>query len=76
MLLLAGTLLRLVRVPGLIPIDDQFSLFEEERARHRKHDLETAIDKIRGKYSYGSVRCGLVLLALRLDLDAKGASVK
>ena len=60
-----------VRALGLVPADEQLSLFPEEQARRKEHDLEAVLDKVRSKYGYQSIRRGLALLDPKLDLDAK-----
>ena len=50
----------------------QFSLFPEENRARRHTDLERAVDRIREKYGYHSIRRGVTLLDPALDLDAKG----
>ena len=54
---------------------DQMSLFEEENRSRRLTDLERAMDRIREKYGYHSIRRGLALLDPALDLDAKGEHI-
>lgn len=61
-----------VRALGLVPASQQLSLFEDERARQKEHELESVIDIIRGKYGYSIIRRSVALLAPELDLDAKG----
>ena len=64
-----------LRALGLVTADEQLSLFPEEQARRREHDLEAIIDKLRAKYGYHSIRRGIALLDPALDLDAKGEHV-
>lgn len=64
-----------LRALGLIPEDEQLSLFPEEQARRKEHDLEVVIDRLRGKYGYTILRRALALLDPALDLDAKGEHV-
>lgn len=64
-----------VRALGLVPADEQLSLFPEEQARRKEHDLESVLDKVRSKYGYQSIRRGLALLEPKLDLDAKSEHI-
>jgi DNA polymerase-4 len=50
----------------------QLSLFEEDAHALRRTDIEQAMDKIRRKYGYESIRRGIQLVHPELDLDAKG----
>ena len=50
----------------------QLSLFPEERKAQRRADIDRAIDKIRAKYGYFSIRRAITLIAPALDLDARG----
>lgn len=64
-----------LRAMGLVPEDEQLSLFPEEQARRKEHDLELVIDRLRGKYGYTIIRRAIALLDPALDLDAKGEHV-
>ena len=63
-----------VKASGLSPADGmtQLSLFPEERKAQRRADIDRAIDKIRAKYGYFSIRRAITLIAPALDLDARG----
>lgn len=50
----------------------QLSLFKEDADALRRTDIEQAVDKIRRKYGYDSIRRGIQLVHPELDLDAKG----
>lgn len=65
-----------VRAVGLSLADEapQLSFLPEESRRIRRTDLEEAMDKIRGKYGYESIRRGIMLADPALDLDAKGCN--
>ena len=62
-----------IRASGLIPFGYvQESMFEEVNKIQKREDLEQAVDKIRAKYGYFSVRNGTVLSDRDLSaLDAK-----
>ena len=66
-----------VRASGLMPAGDgiQLSLFGDEVRSLRHTDLERAVDKVRSKYGYGSIRRGIMLTDPALDLDAKGEHI-
>lgn len=66
-----------VRALGLSLADEapQLSLFPEDNRRRKRDDLERAIDRIRGKYGYESIRRGIQLMDTALDLDAKGSNI-
>lgn len=66
-----------VRASGLTLADEapQLSFLEEETRRLKQTDLEQAMDKIRAKYGYASIRRSLMLTDQELDLDAKGDHV-
>lgn len=53
----------------------QLSLFADENRRQRQMDLERAVDGIRGRYGYTSIRRGIMLTDPALDLDAKGGNI-
>lgn len=59
----------------IAPDAPQLSLFEEDGRRQRRTDLENAVDRIRGKYGYESIRRSIMLTDPALDLDAKGSNV-
>ena len=63
-----------VKASGLSPADGmtQLSLFPEERKAQRRADIDRAIDKIRAKYGYFSIRRAITLIDPALDLDARG----
>ena len=63
----------LVKASGLTPADGvvQLSLFPEEQKAQRRADIDRALDKIRGKYGYRSIRWAIALVDPALDLDAK-----
>lgn len=60
---------------GAAPESPQLSLFEDDNRRQRHTDLENAIDKIRSKYGYESIRRSVMLTDPALDLDAKGGHI-
>lgn len=64
-----------VKASGLTPADGvvQLSLFPEVQNAQRRGDIDRALDKIRDKYGYHSIRRAIVLVDQALDLDAKGA---
>ena len=66
-----------VRALGLSLADEapQLSFLPEEARRLRRTDLEEAVDRIRGKYGYGSLRRCIMLTDPALDLDAKGTNI-
>ena len=66
-----------VRASGLTPVGDgvQLSLFGEERRSLKHTDLERAMDKVRAKYGYASIRRGIMLTDPALDLDARGEHI-
>ena len=64
-----------VRALGLMPDDEQISLFHDEQRRQKEHDLEAAVDQLRRKYGYNSVQRGVTLLDPSLNLDAEGEHV-
>ncbi|SBW02907.1 DNA polymerase IV [uncultured Eubacteriales bacterium] len=49
----------------------QLSMFPEDNKALRRTDLEHAVDKMRRKYGYASIRRGIQLVHPELDLDAK-----
>ena len=62
-----------VRGSGLTPAGPvQLSMLPDEQRSLRRTDQERAMDKIRGKYGYQSIRRGVTLLDPSLDLDAMG----
>lgn len=66
-----------VRACGLTPASDgvQLSLFGEEQRSQKRTDLEHALDHIRSKYGYTSIRRGIMLTDPTLDLDAKSSHI-
>lgn len=66
-----------MRTSGLSLEDEapQLSFPPEDARRLRRTDLERAMDSIRAKYGYQSIRRGIALLDPALDLDAKGANI-
>lgn len=66
-----------VRASGLEVEEEapQLSLFADDIRRQRHTDLERAMDRIRGKYGYESIRRGIMLTDPALDLDAKGGHI-
>lgn len=66
-----------VRACGLSPVGDgvQLSMFGEEAQSLKHTDLERAVDKVRGKYGYSSLRRGIMLTDSTLNLDAKGEHI-
>ena len=66
-----------VKASGLTPANGvvQLSLFPEDQKKQRQADIDRALDKIRGKYGYYSIRRGIVLVDPSLDLDAKGEHI-
>ena len=66
-----------VKASGLTPANGvvQLSLFPEDQKKQRRADIDRALDKIRGKYGYYSIRRGIVLVDPSLDLDAKGEHI-
>ena len=66
-----------VKASGLTPADGvvQLSLFPEEQKAQRRADIDRALDKIRGKYGYHSIRRAITLVDPTLDLDAKGEHI-
>lgn len=66
-----------VRASGLeiLPEAVQLSFFPEDIRRQRKTDLERAMDCIREKYGYTSIRRSVMLTDPALDLDAKGSHI-
>lgn len=66
-----------VRASGLelAPDAPQLSLFVDDNRRQRRTDLENAVDRIRAKYGYESIRRGIMLTDPALDLDAKGCNI-
>lgn len=50
----------------------QLSMFEDDNKALRRADIEQAVDKIRRKYGYESIRRGIQIVHPELDLDAKG----
>lgn len=64
-----------VRALGLVPHHEQLSLYPDEQARRKEHDLEVIIDRLRNKYGYHAIQRGIALLDPALDLDAKGEHV-
>ena len=63
-----------VKTSGLTPADGivQLSLFPEMQKAQRRSDIDRALDKIRGKYGYHSIRRAIALVDPALDLNAKG----
>lgn len=63
-----------VSVTGLSIADEspQLSMFEEDNKALRRVDIEQAMDRMRRKYGYESIRRGIQLVHPELDLDAKG----
>ena len=53
----------------------QLSLFSEVQKAQRRADIDRALDMIRGKYGYDSVRRAVTLVDPALDLDAKGEHI-
>ena len=53
----------------------QLSLFPEVQKAQRRADIDRALDKIRGKYGYHSIRRAITLVDPTLDLDAKGEHI-
>ena len=49
----------------------RLSLFPEEQKAQRRAYMDRALDKIRGKYGYRSIRRAIALVDPALDLDAK-----
>lgn len=66
-----------VRAAGLTQADTapQLSLFPEVIRRQKRDDLEQAVDRIRGKYGYASIRRAIQLVDPALDLDAKSGHI-
>ncbi len=66
-----------LRAGGLRPEGDgvQLSLFPEDIKSQKRTDLERAVDHIRQKYGYASIRRAIAHVDLALDLDAKGGHV-
>ena len=66
-----------VKASGLTPADGvvQLSLFPEVQKAQRRADIDRALDKIRGKYGYHSIRRAITLVDPTLDLDAKGEHI-
>lgn len=66
-----------VKVSGLTPAGGivQLSMFPEEQKNQRRADIDRALDKIRGKYGYCSIRRAITLVDPALDLDAKGEHI-
>lgn len=66
-----------VRATGLSIAEEapQLSMFPEDNHALRRADLEQAMDKIRRKYGYESIRRSIQLVDPLLDLDAKGDHV-
>lgn len=66
-----------VKASGLTPADEvvQLSLFPEGQKAQRRADIDRALDKIRGKYGYSSIRWAIALVEPALDLDVKGEHV-
>lgn len=66
-----------VKASGLAPADDleQLSLFPEEQQVQRRAAIDRAVDCIRKKYGYFSIRRAVTLLDPALDLDAKGEHI-
>lgn len=66
-----------VKAGGLSPVDemDQMSLFPEIQKAQCRADIDRAVDKIRAKYGYFSIRRAVTLLDPVLDLDARGDHV-
>ncbi len=66
-----------VKVIGLTPAGGivQLSMFPEEQKNQRRADIDRALDKIRGKYGYCSIRRAITLVDPALDLDAKGEHI-
>ena len=66
-----------VRASSLSPAEEfqQLTLFPEEQRRQKLESLERAMDKVRTKYGYESIRRGIMLTDPALDLDAKGTNI-
>lgn len=66
-----------VKASGLAPAEDmeQLSLFPEEQKAQRRAAIDRALDAIRAKYGYFSIRRAVTLLDPALDLDAKGEHI-
>ena len=66
-----------VRASGLSLADEapQLSFLPDETRRLKHTDLEEAVDRIRSKYGYESIRRGIMLTDPALDLDAKGSNI-
>ena len=66
-----------VKASGLTPAGGvvQLSLFPEEQKAQRRADIDRALDKIRGKYGYYSIRRAIMLVDPALDLDVKGEHI-
>ena len=62
-----------VEASGLAPADGivQLPLYSEMQKVQRRADINQALDKIRRKYGYHSIRRSIALVAPALDLDAK-----
>lgn len=62
-----------VKANGLTPAEGvvQLSLFPEVQKAQRRADIDRALDKIRSKYGYYSIRRAITLVDPALDLDAK-----
>lgn len=52
----------------------QLSFMPDDKQWLKRTDLERAMDKIRSKYGYESIRRGIMLVDPALDLDAKGCN--
>lgn len=57
---------------SIAEVAPQLSMFPEDNHALRRTDLEHAVDRIRHKYGYASIRRGIQLVQPELDLDAKG----
>lgn len=60
-----------VRALGLVPADEQLSLFPDEQRRQKEQALEAAMDRVRDQYGYYSIQRGVTLLDPKLNLDAQ-----
>jgi DNA polymerase-4 len=54
----------------------QLSLFPEDLKMIRRHDLDCAIDKIRDRFGYHSIKRGIAYLDPSLSLDAKSDNIQ
>ena len=67
-----------VRACGLTPRGEvvQLSLFPEEIKNIKRQDLDMAIDKIRSRFGYHSIKRGIAYLEPALSLDAKSDNIQ